>query len=107
MTWHSSTVVAWVRRAWRQLTSMRTALVLLFLLAVVYSLGLGVPFLLIAAGYERFGAVSAFLRRHQRGIQLFGGGLLLVIGVLLVTGLWEGITRSIQTMLVSGFVTVI
>jgi cytochrome c-type biogenesis protein len=77
------------------------------ILAVVYSLGLGVPFLLIAAGYERFGAVSAFLRRHQRGIQLFGGGLLLVIGVLLVTGLWEGITRSIQTMLVSGFVTVI
>jgi cytochrome c-type biogenesis protein len=77
------------------------------ILAVVYSLGLGVPFLLIAAGYERFGAVSAFLRRHQRGIQLFGGGLLLVIGLLLVTGLWEGITHSIQTMLVNGFTTVI
>jgi cytochrome c-type biogenesis protein len=77
------------------------------ILAVAYSLGLGVPFLLIAAGYERFGAVSAFLRRHQRGIQLFGGGLLLVIGVLLVTGLWEGITHDVQTMLVNGFVTVI
>ena len=34
MTWRSSTVVAWMRRGWRQLTSMRTALVLLFLLAV-------------------------------------------------------------------------
>jgi cytochrome c-type biogenesis protein len=77
------------------------------ILAVVYSLGLGVPFLLIAASYERFGAVSAFLRRRQRAIQLFGGGLLVVIGILLVTGLWESITRSIQTMLVNGFVTVI
>jgi cytochrome c-type biogenesis protein len=77
------------------------------ILAIAYSLGLGVPFLLIAAGYERFGTVSAFLRRHQRGIQLFGGALLIVIGILLVTGLWESITRSIQTMLVNGFVTVI
>ena len=44
-------------------------------LALVYSLGLGLPFLLIAAGYERFGRVSARLRKRQRGIQLFGGAL--------------------------------
>ena len=88
-------------------TSNESAVTRGIILAIAYSLGLGVPFLLIAAGYERFGAVSSFLRRHQRAIQLFGGGLLLVIGVLLVTGLWESITRSIQTMLVTGFVTVI
>jgi cytochrome c-type biogenesis protein len=88
-------------------TSNESAVTRGIILAVAYSLGLGVPFLLIAAGYERFGAVSSFLRRHQRAIQLFGGGLLLVIGVLLVTGLWESLTRSIQTMLVTGFVTVI
>ena len=41
-------------------------------LAAAYCLGLGLPFLLIAAGFERFGRVSAALRRHQRGIQLFG-----------------------------------
>jgi cytochrome c-type biogenesis protein len=76
-------------------------------LALVYSLGLGVPFLLIAAGYERFGRVSAFLRTRQRGIQLFGGALLFVVGILLVTGLWESITRHVQTTLVSGFRTVI
>ena len=76
-------------------------------LALVYSLGLGVPFLLIAAGYERFGRVSAFLRRRQRGIQLFGGALLLVVGVLLVSGLWDSLTRLVQTTLVSGFQTVI
>ena len=76
-------------------------------LALAYSLGLGLPFLLIAAGYERFGRVSAFLRRHQRGIQLFGGALLFVVGLLLVTGLWESLTRHVQTTLVNGFQTVI
>ncbi|TPG14798.1 cytochrome c biogenesis CcdA family protein [Pedococcus bigeumensis] len=76
-------------------------------LALLYSLGLGLPFLLIAAGYERFGRVSAFLRKRQRGIQLFGGALLFVVGLLLVTGLWETLTRHIQTTLVSGFRTVI
>src|SRR6478672_11112250 len=72
-------------------------------LALLYSLGLGAPFLLIAAGYERFGRVSAFLRKRQRGIQLFGGALLFVVGILLVTGLWESITRHVQSTLVSGF----
>ncbi len=76
-------------------------------LALAYSLGLGLPFLFIAAGYERFGAVSALLRRHQRGIQLFGGALLLLIGLLLVSGVWESWTRYLQTSLVSGFETVI
>jgi cytochrome c-type biogenesis protein len=77
------------------------------LLAIAYSLGLGVPFLLIAAAYERFGAVSAFLRRRQRGIQVFGGGLLLVIGIMLVTGVWESWTHWLQTALVNSFVTVV
>jgi cytochrome c-type biogenesis protein len=77
------------------------------LLAAAYCLGLGVPFLLIAAGFQRFGRVSAVLRRHQRGIQLFGGALLLAVGVLLVTGLWEDWTRALQTQLVNGFETVI
>ena len=76
-------------------------------LAVAYSLGLGLPFLLIAAGFERFGAVSAWLRRRQRGIQLFGGVLLLAIGLMLVTGVWESWTRFVQTALVDGFVTVV
>lgn len=76
-------------------------------LAAAYCLGLGVPFLLIAAGLERAGRVSAWLRGHTRGIQLFGGGLLLVVGVLLVTGWWEGINRWVQSELVNGFQVVI
>ena len=76
-------------------------------LAVAYSLGLGLPFLLLAAGYERFGPVSAFLRRHHRGIQLFGGALLLAVGLLLVSGLWEDWTRALQTRIISGVRTVL
>jgi len=88
-------------------TANQSAVTRGIILAVAYSLGLGVPFLLIAAGYERFGGVSAFLRRHARFIQLLGGGLLLAIGLLLVTGLWEDWTRWLQTALVNSFETVI
>jgi len=77
------------------------------ILAAAYCLGLGVPFLLIAAGFQRFGGISAALRRHQRAIQLLGGALLLAVGVLLVTGLWEDWTRMLQTGLVNGFRTVL
>ena len=77
------------------------------ILAAAYCLGLGVPFLLIAAGFQRFGRISAALRRHQRAIQLLGGALLLAVGVLLVTGLWEDWTRMLQTGLVNGFRTVL
>jgi cytochrome c-type biogenesis protein len=76
-------------------------------LAAAYCLGLGLPFLLLAAGFERFSRVSAALRRHHRGIRLFGGAMLLVVGVLLLTGVWESWTRLLQTELVNGFETVI
>jgi cytochrome c-type biogenesis protein len=76
-------------------------------LAVAYSLGLGVPFLLIAGFYSRLGPVTSWLRRHQRGIQVFGGALLLAVGLLLLTGVWEDWMRGLQTRLVSSFTTVI
>ncbi|MGE9807395.1 cytochrome c biogenesis CcdA family protein [Janibacter sp. G1551] len=72
-------------------------------LGVAYCLGLGLPFLAFAAGYERMGRWSGWLRRHQRAVQLFGGALLLVIGILLLTGGWESLNRMIQRELVGGF----
>lgn len=57
-------------------------------LAVAYSLGLGIPFLLVALAYSRASATLAVLRRHQRGLQLFGGCLLVLMGLLMATGLW-------------------
>ncbi len=57
-------------------------------LLFVYSLGLGIPFLLLAFGFARGGRVFGWLRRHGRGIELVGGAVLLVMGVLMITGRW-------------------
>lgn len=72
-------------------------------LAVAYGLGLGLPFILVGAGVDRAGRVSGWLRRHQRGIQLAGGAVLVVVGLLIVTGVWEDLNRWLQAELVSGF----
>ncbi|MFN3865807.1 MAG: cytochrome c biogenesis CcdA family protein [Demequina sp.] len=66
------------------------------LLAVVYSLGIGLPFLALALWFERSGTVLKWLRRHRRGLQLFGGAMLVILGVLLVTGLWGRLTNLMQ-----------
>jgi len=71
------------------------------LLVGVYCLGLGVPFMLIALGAGRAVRATAWLRVHRRGIQLAGGGLLLVVGVLLVTGLWAELTGWLRDAVVT------
>ncbi|MCX7520677.1 sulfite exporter TauE/SafE family protein [Microbacterium sp. STN6] len=58
------------------------------LLAFVYALGIGIPLLLIALGLGWATHAVAFLKRHTRGINLFGGALLILIGLLMVTGVW-------------------
>ena len=55
-----------------------------FLLAV-YSLGLGVPFLLAGVGFSRLSGVLAWLRKRTRAINLVSGALLIVVGILFVT----------------------
>lgn len=67
------------------------------LLAVAYSLGLGLPFLLAAAAYGRASRVLAVLRRHQRGLQVSGGVLLVVLGLLMASGLWLQLITRMQT----------
>jgi len=67
------------------------------LLVIAYSLGLGMPFLLLAWGARRAVRAVAWLRARTRGVQLAGGALLVVVGLLLVTGLWAeliGILRG-------------
>ncbi|ASR33973.1 cytochrome C biogenesis protein ResC [Prauserella marina] len=59
-----------------------------FVLVLVYCVGLGLPFLLIAAGAGWAVKATDWLRRNGRRVQIFGGALLLVVGILLVTGLW-------------------
>ncbi len=66
------------------------------LLVAAYCLGLGVPFLLLAWGARRAVRAVAWLRTHVRGVQLAGGALLVVVGLLLVTGLWAELVAVLQ-----------
>ena len=65
-------------------------------LAVVYSLGLGLPFVLVALLMERSRGLLAWLKRHRLALMRAGGALLVVLGLLLVTGLWQSVTSSLQ-----------
>jgi cytochrome c-type biogenesis protein len=57
-------------------------------LITAYCLGLGLPFILLALGARWAVNAAGWIRRHIRRVQQIGGGLLIVIGVALVTGLW-------------------
>ncbi len=57
-------------------------------LLFVYSLGLGIPFVLLALGFSRANGAVTWLRRHGRGVELVGGVILVVMGVLMITGQW-------------------
>jgi cytochrome c-type biogenesis protein len=70
------------------------------LLLFVYSLGMGIPFLIFALAYARAGKAFGFVRRYGPMIERVGGALLVGIGLLLVTGVWQGLF----TPLVSFFV---
>ena len=64
-------------------------------LGLAYSLGLGIPFLLIALGFGWATRSVAFLRRHIRAVNLIGGGVLVVLGILMVTGVWSQVTSDL------------
>ncbi|WP_298749006.1 cytochrome c biogenesis protein CcdA [uncultured Serinicoccus sp.] len=76
-------------------------------LGTAYSLGLGLPFLLVAAGVGWVSRASRWLRDHYLVIQRVGGGLLVVLGLLMLSGVWAGLTAWVQAQLVSGFETVL
>lgn len=74
------------------------------LLVLAYSLGLGLPFVALAVGAGWALRTTSWLRRHTRHIQLAGGILLLVVGVLLVTGLWGAFVAWLRVP-IGGFTT--
>ncbi|GAB3592208.1 Cytochrome C biogenesis protein transmembrane region [Corynebacterium faecale] len=53
-----------------------------------YCMGLGLPFLLIALGSSRAITGVEWLRKHSRRIQIFGGAMLILVGVALLSGTW-------------------
>jgi cytochrome c-type biogenesis protein len=70
-------------------------------LTIAYCMGLGIPFVLLAFGSA--GAMSGlgWLRRHSRGIQIFGGALLIAVGAALVTGVWNDFISWLRDALVT------
>lgn len=70
-------------------------------LVVAYCLGLGIPFVLLAFGSARAVRGLGWLRRHARAIQIFGGVLLILVGVALVTGLWADFISWVRDAFVS------
>ena len=75
-------------------------------LGIAYCIGLGVPFLLVALGLQSSERMLGFLRRHRLAIMRCGGGLLVLIGLAMVTGLWGTLTSTLQSW-ISGYVTVV
>lgn len=74
------------------------------LLSFVYCLGLGLPFILLGLLFRQAAGTLAWVRRHYALIMRVGGGLLVAIGILLVSGVWDSITIWMRT-LVPGFET--
>ena len=71
------------------------------LLGLTYSLGLGIPFVLLALGLGWATTAVTFLRRHIRAINIAGGILLVLLGILMLTGVWTTLMISLQGVLIN------
>jgi cytochrome c-type biogenesis protein len=80
--------------AFSQATAGRGAL-----LSVAYCLGLGVPFVLVALGARWALGATSFLRTHARAVTRIGGAVLVVVGLLLLTGLWTDFMTWLRSWL--------
>ncbi len=70
-------------------------------LVIAYCLGLGIPFILLAFGSSWAVGGLGWLRRHTRAIQIFGGILLILVGLALLTGMWNDFVSWIRDAFVS------
>jgi cytochrome c-type biogenesis protein len=70
------------------------------LVGLFYCVGLGIPFVLVALGFGWVGTSIAWVKRHIRAINIAGGVLLIVIGVLMVSGLWTSVMSSLGSVII-------
>ncbi len=75
-------------------------------LSAAYCLGLGLPFFAVGGGYRRLLGAVAVIRRHSQWVTRAGGAMLIVLGLLLLTGLWDDVTITMRDWAV-GFTPVI
>ncbi|HEX4829784.1 MAG TPA: cytochrome c biogenesis protein CcdA [Trebonia sp.] len=74
-------------------------------LAFVYGLGLGIPFLLVSLAFQRMMTMLGFFRRNARLVTRIGGAMLVLVGVLEVTGAWTAALNWLRTNWISGYQT--
>ena len=76
------------------------------LLTAAYCAGLGIPFILTGLAFRR--ALGAFdvVKRHYAVVMRVGGGLLVLVGLLLVSGVWEDLMVEVRSW-VAGFETAV
>ena len=68
------------------------------LLGFVYCLGLGIPFILVAMGINWVSKTLTFVRRHIRAFNIIGGTLLILVGAMMLTGLWMQWIYQLQNL---------
>lgn len=66
------------------------------LLTAAYCVGLGVPFVVAAVAYDRMLGAIGWVKRHHRQVQVVGGLMMIAVGLLLLTGLWQDLITALQ-----------
>ncbi|MBL1094212.1 MULTISPECIES: cytochrome c biogenesis CcdA family protein [Streptomyces] len=67
------------------------------LLTVAYCLGLGVPFIAVALAFRRVLGAFGWVKLHYQWVMRIGGGMMVALGVLLVTGIWDSMMSELQS----------
>jgi len=70
-------------------------------LAGVYAVGLGLPFIAAGLAYRRALGALDVVRRHQQLVMRLGGLLLVAVGILLVSGWWDWVVTWLQTNVIN------
>ena len=65
-------------------------------LALVFSLGLGIPFIVSGLAFRRMLGAVAWVRKHQLLVIRIGGVLMIAVGLLLLTGVWDAMTADLR-----------
>nr|WP_203614982.1 cytochrome c biogenesis protein CcdA [Streptomyces sp. SID13726] len=67
------------------------------ILTVAYCLGLGVPFVLAAVAFRKALGAFGWVKRHYVWVMRIGGTMMIVTGLLLLTGVWDSLVQDIQS----------
>ncbi|WP_335937090.1 cytochrome c biogenesis CcdA family protein [Streptomyces sp. PTD5-9] len=67
------------------------------ILTIAYCAGLGVPFVLAAVAFRKALGAFGWVKRHYAWVMRIGGAMMIVTGLLLLTGLWGSLVQTMQS----------